>query len=153
MFGTWKAEKAVQALVDEAQALADKLAGAKPHFVDAYAAWAQVWAVQHLAEGQDLAGVLSWKPAEAARFAKSAATRIAAFRKAREYERGDGLTIWMHTARAVSEPRILLPVQAIWRELAKAGPNAPSMADEALVEAGLPLGGAWVVPRGLSLAE
>ena len=58
MFSTWKQEKAIAALVDEAQALADKLAGAKPHFVDAYAAWAQLWAVQHLAEGQDLAAML-----------------------------------------------------------------------------------------------
>jgi hypothetical protein len=149
MFGTWKAEKAVVALVDEAQALADKLVGAKPHFVDAYAAWAQVWAVQHLVEGQDLAKVLSWKPAEAARFAKSAATRIAAYRKAREYERSDGLTIWMHTARAVSEPRILPPLRSIWRALDLAGPNAATMADEALEEAGLPVGAARVVPVGL----
>jgi hypothetical protein len=149
MFGTWKAEKAVQALVDEAQGLADKLAGAKPHFVDAYAAWAQVWAVEHLAEGRDLAAVLTWKPAEAARFAKQAETRIAAYRKAREYERSNGLTIWMHTARAVGEPRVLPPVRAIWLALAQAGPNAPSMADEALAEAGLPPSAAWIVPMGL----
>ena len=149
MFGTWKAEKAVQALVDEAQALADKLVGAKPHFVDAYAAWAQVWAVQHRAEGLDLAGVLGWKPAEAARFAKAAATRIAAFRKAREYERSDGLTIWMHTARAVSEPRLLPPVRAIWAALDLAGPNVATMAEEALAEAGLSVGAARVVPVGL----
>ncbi len=153
MFGTWKAEKAVQALVDEAQALADKMAGAKPHFVDAYAAWAQVWAVQHQGEGQDLAGVLGWKHAEAARFAKAAATRIAALRKAREYERSDGLTIWMHTARAVSEPRLLPPVRAIWARLAEAGPNVPTMTEEALVEAGLPTGGARCVPLGLGEEE
>ena len=149
MFSTWKAEKAVQALVDEAQALADKLVGAKPHFVEAYAAWAQVWAVRHRAEGQDLGAVLTWKPAEAARFAKAAATRIAAFRKAREYEQSDGLTIWMHTARAVSEPRILPPVRAIWAALGRAGPNAASMAAEALAEAGLPSDGVRAVPLGL----
>ncbi len=149
MFGTWKAEKAVVALVDEAQALADKLAVAKPHFVDAYAAWAQVWAVEHRGEGTDLAGVLGWKPVDAARFAKSAATRIAALRKARDYERSDGLTVWMHTARAVSEPRILPPLRAIWVRLDLAGPNAATMAEEALAEAGLPLGSARVVPVGL----
>ena len=152
MFSTWKQEKAIAALVDEAQALADKLAGAKPHFVDAYAAWAQLWAVQHLAEGQDLAAMLGWKPAEAARFAKTAATRIAAYRKEREYERSDGLTIWMHTARAVSEPRILPPLRAIWRVLGQAGPNAASMAEEALAEAGLPVGGPRLVPRGVGEA-
>lgn len=149
MFSTWKAEKAVAALVDEAQALADKLAGAKPHFVDAYAAWAQVWAVQFMAEGMDLTGIMGWKPADAARFAKTSATRIAALRKARDYDRSDGLTIWMHTARAVSEPRIWPPVQAIWRGLTQAGPNAPAMADEALAEAGLPVGGPRLVPNGL----
>jgi len=149
MFGTWKAEKAVQALVDEAQALADKLAVAKPHFVDAYATWAQVWAVQFAAEGQDLASVQAWKPAEAARFAKAAAARIAVLRKAREYERSDGLTVWMHTARAVGEPRVLPAVQAIWVRLAEAGPNVPTMTEEALIEAGLPVGGARVVPLGL----
>ena len=149
MFSTWKVEKAVVALVDEAQALADKLAGAKPHFVDAYAAGAQVWAVHHLAEGLDLSAVLTWKPAAAARFAKSAETRIAALRKAREYDRSDGLTIWLHTARAVSEPRIIAPVREIWRALGLAGPNAASMAEEMLAEAGLPTGGARMVPVGL----
>ena len=151
MFGTWKAEKAVQALVDEAQALADKLASAKPHFVESYAAEAQVWAVRHMAEGVDLANVLDWTPADAARFAKSAATRIAALRKARDYGPSDGLTIWLHTARAVSEPRILPPLRAIWARLGRVGPNAASMAEDLLQEAGLPAGGAWVVPKGLGV--
>lgn len=149
MFGTWKVEKAIIALVDEAQALADKLAGAKPHFVEAYAAWAQVWAVAYLAEGQDLRDLANWKPEAAARFAKQAATKIAALRKARDYERSDGLTIWMHTARAVSEPRVLPPVREIWQRLGRAGPNAASMAEDFLQEAGLSTGGAWVVPKGL----
>lgn len=149
MFGTWKVEKAVTALVDEAQALADKLAGAKPHFVDSHAAWAQVWAVSYQAEGHDLTTILTWTPTQAARFAKSAATKIAAYRKAREYERSDGLTIWLHTARAVSEPRILPPVRAIWHILAKAGPNAPSMTGEALADAGMTWDGVWRIPVGL----
>ena len=148
MFSTWKAEKAVQALVDEAQALADKLVGAKPHFVEAYAAWAQVWAVRHRAEGQDLGAVLTWKPAEAARFAKAAATRIAAFRKAREYEQSDGLTIWMHTARAVTEPRIIPAVRAIWQQVLAAGPNADTMAADLMAEAGLTGDPTRRVPRG-----
>ena len=38
MFDTWKKEKATAALVDEAQALADKLSQAKPHIVDSHAA-------------------------------------------------------------------------------------------------------------------
>ena len=152
MFGTWKAEKAIAALVDEAQALADKLASAKPHFVESYAAEAQVWAVRHRAEGVDLAGVLNWAPADAARFAKSAAARIAALRKARDYGPSDGLTIWLHTARAVSEPRILVPLREIWARLGEVGPNAASMAEEALAEAGLPTGEAWIVPKGLGQA-
>lgn len=38
MFSNWKQEKTTTALVDEAQGLADKLAGAKPHIVDHHAA-------------------------------------------------------------------------------------------------------------------
>lgn len=153
MFSNWKQEKAIAALVEEAQALADKLARAKPHFLDAYAAEAQVCAVRFEAEGQDLAGMPTWKPVDAARFAKSAQTRIAALRKARDYGPSDGLTIWLHTARAVSEPRVLPPVQEVWARLGQAGPNAMSMAAEVLVEAGLPAGGARVVPLGLDVGR
>jgi hypothetical protein len=146
MFGTWKAEKAITALVDEAQAMADKLAAARQHQVEACAVAAQVWAVRHLVEGQDLGGMLGWTPEVAARFARQAATRIAALRKARDYDPADGLTVWLHTARAVSEPRILSAVGDIWQRLGQAGPNVAARTEDALAEAGLPTGGPWVVP-------
>jgi hypothetical protein len=149
MFSSWKQEKAIAALVAEAQALADKLAGAKPHFVVSHAAEAQVWAVSQLAEGLNLMELIDWTPAAAARFAKTAETKIAALRKKRDYARSDGLAIWLHTARAVSEPRIAPPVRDIWRLLMQAGPNADAMAEELLRDAGLPEGGARVVPKGL----
>lgn len=153
MFSNWKQAKAIAALVDEAQALADKLAGAKPHFVVSHAAEAQVWAVSHLAEGLNLVDLIDWTPAAAVRFAKSAASRIAALRKKREYARSDGLAIWLHTARAVSEPRIAPPVRDIWRLLMQAGPNADAMAEEMLQDAGLPTDSRRLVPKGFESAE
>lgn len=138
MFGNWQQEKAIQKLVDEAQAVATRLDGGKAHHRDGLAAAVRFWAAQHLAEGQDLHALNAWKPAEAARFAKAAATKIAALRKARDYDSSDGLAVWMHMARAVGEPRIAPAVRAIWQQLAKAGPNADAMALDMMQEAGLP---------------
>lgn len=153
MFSNWKAEKAIAALVDEAQALADKLAGAKPHFVDAYAAEALVWVVVSRADGVDLADLINWKPAAATRFAKSAEARIAALRKAREYSKSDGLAVWLHTARAVTEPRIAPAVRSIWRLLSLAGPNADAMAEDLLQDAGLPVECRRSVPTGFGSTD
>jgi hypothetical protein len=153
MFSNWQLEKAVMARVDQAQAMADKLSVAKPHVVDSHAATAMFWAASYLQAGQNLHDLIDWKPALAARFATAADTRIAALRKQRAYDSSDGLAIWMHTARAVSEPRIAPPVRAIWRHLAKAGSNAVAMADDQLQEDGLPGGAVFTVPRGFRADE
>ena len=71
-FGNWQIEKAVKALVDEAQAVADRLGGGKPHAVEQHAAAAQFWAAVYLPEGVDLTTLASWKPAEVARFIRAA---------------------------------------------------------------------------------
>lgn len=152
MFSAWKDEKAIANLVEEAKAVSEKLASTKPHFRDAHAAAAQVWVAKSLAEGQDLYSLIDWPPAEVKRFASSAKTRVAALRKAREYDMSDGLAIWLHTARAVSEPRIAPAVRDIWQHLMQAGPNAQGMAEELLQEAGLPAGGALRIPKGFSEA-
>lgn len=148
MFSAWKQEKATTTLIDEAQALADKLAAAKPHFVDSHAAAAQVWAAFYLAAGDDLYDLIHWKPAAAARFASTAQTKIAALRKKREYDSSDGLAIWLHTARAVTEPRIAPAVREIWQHINDAGVNADSMAVDLLQEAGLPLDQSRRIPKG-----
>ena len=44
MFNAWKQEKAMAALVGDAQAVADKLASAKRHVVDSCAEIAWFWA-------------------------------------------------------------------------------------------------------------
>lgn len=137
MFNTWKQEKATVALVDDAQALSDKLVSAKPHVLDSFAATAYFWAAFHLSTGVDLHDLMNWKPAAVARFAATAETKIAALRKQREYDQSDGLAVWLHTARAVTEPRIAPAVRGIWRQLSKAGPNAAGMAEDLLQEAGL----------------
>jgi hypothetical protein len=152
MFSAWKDEKAVANLIEEAMAVSEKLATAKPHFRDAHAAQAQVWVAKSLAEGQDLYGLSDWPPAALKRFTASAKTRIAALRKSREYDSSDGLAIWLHTARAVIEPRIAPAVRDIWQHLMAAGPNAQGMAEEALQEAGLPEGGALRIPKGFTEA-
>ncbi len=152
MFSAWKDEKAIATLVEEAQAVSDKLATTKPHFRDAHAAAAQVWVAKSLAEGQDLYSLSDWPPAAVKRFASSAKTRVAALRKARDYDSSDGLAVWLHTARAISEPRIAPAVRDIWQHLMGAGPNAQSMAEETLQEAGLPLGGALRIPKGFAEA-
>lgn len=139
MFSTWKQEKATEAFVDEAQAMADKLAGAKPHLVDSHAATAAFWAATYLAVGQDLYGLAGWKPAVVVRFATSLQTRIAALRKQRAYDSSDGLAIWLHTARAVTEPRIAPAARDIWQVILNAGPNAGPMAQDLMQEAGLPV--------------
>ena len=90
----------------------------------------------------------AWTPAALARFIKVSQSRIAVLRKAREYSRSDGLAIWLHTARAVTEPRIAPPVRAIWQRLTEAGPNAVGLAEDLLRDAGLPVDGRLLVPAG-----
>lgn len=150
MFGNWQQEKAVQALIDAAQDMADKLAAAKPHIRDDHAATARFWAASYLADGVVLHDLATWKPAAVTRFAKDAASRIAALRKQRAYASSDGLAVWLHTARAVTEPRIAPAVQAIWARLAEAGPNTDSMTEDLLAEAGLPLTQNRSSPAGFS---
>ncbi|MCG6111441.1 MAG: hypothetical protein MEQ74_04535 [Paracoccus sp.] len=137
MFAAWKQEKTTAGLVAEAQALADKLAGTKPHIVEAHAAAALLWQAVFRDQGQDLHSIATWPKAKAARFAADALARIAVLRKARDYDSSDGLAVWMHSARTVAEPRIADPVRQIWAHLAAAGPNAASMAEEQIAEAGL----------------
>ena len=153
MFSSWKQEKAIAAVVDEAQALSDRLAGAKPHVRDAYAAEARYWAAFHLSGGLNLHDMTDWKPAAAQRFAKAAETKIAALRKQREYSSSDGLTIWLHTARAIVQPRIAPAVREIWRQLSQVGPNADAMADDLLQDAGLPVVSNRSVPKGFDGAD
>ena len=138
MFNAWQQEKATAALVGDAQAMADRLASAKRHVVDSYAATAWFWAATWQAEGQDPYAMASWPPAAVARFVTKAQTRIAALRKARDYDLSDGLAVWLHTARAQTEPRIARPVQDIWQMILTAGPNADGMATDLMAEAGLP---------------
>jgi hypothetical protein len=148
MFNTWKQEKTTAALVDEAQALSDRLAAAKPHVVDSHAAAARFWAASYLAMGQNLNDLLDWTPKETARFTKTVQTQIADLRKKREYDSSDGLAIWLHTARAVSEPRIAPAVREIWQHLLNAGSNADAMTDDQLQDAGLPVDQTRRVPKG-----
>lgn len=137
MFSAWQQEKATAALVAEAQALADRLASAKRHVVDSNAAAAWFWSSALQAEGQDVHAIASWPHDSIARFVTRAQTRIAALRKRRDYDLADGLAVWLHTARAVTEPRILPPVREIWQMILDAGPNAEGMAGDLLAEAGL----------------
>lgn len=137
MFSAWKAEKAKAALVDEAQALADRLETAKPHILDGYAAAAWFWDVAYLAKGTDLHSLDTWQSPAVDRFISAAQTRITSLRKTRDYDSSDGLSIWLHTARAVAEPRIAPAVRAIWQSLAAAGPNAAPLAADLIAQAGL----------------
>ena len=153
MFDTWKKEKAILALIDEAQALSDKLAEAKAHVVDSYAATAWFWSTSYLAAGQNLQDLVNWPPASVTRFCTTTQTKIAALRKQREYDSSDGLAIWLHTARAVTEPRIAPAVREIWQRLSAAGPNAESMVQDLLQDAGLPLDQGRSIPLGFSVAD
>jgi hypothetical protein len=150
MFGNWKQEKATTTLIDEAQALSDKLASAKPHVLDSHAAAAQFWAASHLSHGQNLHEMANWKPEAVARFAKTTETTIAALRKRREYDSSDGLAVWLHTARAVTEPRIAPAVRDIWAQLSKASTNADAMAEDMLQDAGLPTDCSRSIPNGFA---
>ena len=138
MFSAWQQEKATEALVADAQAVADKLASAKPHVVDSYAATAWFWAASLQAEGHDLYAIASWPTATVVRLKTTTQTRIAVLCKKRDYDLSDGLAVWLHTARAVKDPRIAPPVQDIWQLILNAGPNADTMATERMAEAGLP---------------
>ena len=151
MFNAWKQEKATAALVEAAQELADKLSTAKPHFVENYTAQARLWAGIFLSQGQDLHELMAWKPAAVAKFVTFAQTKIAALRKAREYDSSDGLAVWLHSARAVSEPRIASAVCEIWQHLSQAGQNADAMALELLQEADLPPDLGRRIPRGFDI--
>lgn len=153
MFNAWKQEKATVALVDEAQALADKLSDTKPHILDSHAATAYFWAASYLAAGQDLFNLKDWTPAAAARFASAAQSRIAILRKKRDYDSSDGLAIWLHTARAVTEPRVAPAARDIWQQILKAGPNADSIARDLLQDAGLPVDEDRRVPKGFTINE
>jgi hypothetical protein len=149
MFKNWQREKAIVALIDEAQDLADKLAIAKPHVVDSHAAFAQFWDVSYLASGQDLCALHRMKPDALARFVSATESKILALRKQREYDSGDGLRIWLHTARALTEPRIAPAVRQIWQLIMDAGPNADAMVDDLLQDAGLPPRKDPRVPEGV----
>lgn len=153
MFDTWKKEKATMALIDEAQALSDKLAQAKPHIVDSHAAAAWYWAASYLAAGQNIQDLINWPSAAAARFATTAQAKIAALRKQREYDSSDGLAIWLHTARAVTEPRIAPAAREIWQQLLATGPNADAMTQDLLQDAGLPFDQIRYIPKGFSVED
>ncbi len=148
MFSNWQDEKAKLALIDAAQAMADKLASAKRHILDSHAATAQFWAVSYRAEGLDLYDLAQWKPAALTRFTNATQTKIAALRKQRAYDSSDGLAIWLHTARAVTEPRLAPAVREIWRQVSQAGVNADAMAGDLLAEAGLPPDHSRRIPTG-----
>lgn len=150
MFKSWQLEKAVQAVIDEAQGMVDRLASAKPHVVESYAAYAQLWAVTLLGEGLDLRDLAGWKPAEVKRFITGTQTRIAALRKKREYDSSDGLAVWLHTARSVTEPRIAPAVGEIWRLLQDTGVNVDAMITDLLQDAGLPSDHPRMSPKGLA---
>ena len=152
-FSSWKEDKAKSALIDEAQTLADKLSDAKPHFVESHAAAAWFWQAFHLADGQDLYGLSDWTPAARKRFASGAVTRIAALRKAREYDSSDGLAIWMHTARALAEPQMVPAVRQIWNHVQHAPLNADSMAQDLIEDAGLTYIPGRRVPDGFGIDD
>lgn len=137
MFNAWQQEKAKAALVDDAQAVADRLASAKPHVLDRFAAMVWFWAASLQAEGQDVQAIAGWPKAAVDRFAAKTQTRIGSLRKTRDYDLSDGLAVWLHTARAVTEPRLLPPVRDIWQMILAAGPNAEDMARDLAAEAGL----------------
>lgn len=151
MFNAWKQEKATAALVQAAQELSDRLAESKPHFVDSQAATARLWAALYLAQGQDLFALTDWTPLALAKFITTAQTKIADLRKKREYDSSDGLTIWLHSARAVVEPRLLPAVCDIWQHLSTAGQNADAMALDLLQDAGLPPDQGRAIPKGFIL--
>ena len=153
MFSTWKQEKATAALVDEAQALAEKLATAKPHHVESHAAAARFWAAFYLSEGKDLYELTHWKADAVSRFAAPAQAQVAALRKKREYDSSDGLVIWLHTARAVTESRVAPAVRDIWQHLMDAGPNADAMAQDLMQDAGLPADMGRRVPAGFAVDD
>jgi len=151
MFSTWKQEKATAALADEAQALSGKLATAKPHILESHAAAVQFWAAFYIADKQNLHELMVWKPAAVARFGVTALTRIAALRKKHEYDSSDGLAIWLHTARAVAEPRIAPVVRDIWQLILNAGPNAVAMAQDQMQEAGIAVLDGFQAPIGFGV--
>ena len=138
MFNAWQQEKATEALVGDAQAVADRLASSKQHVIDSYAATTWFWAASLQAEGKDPLAIASWPPGAVARFVTTIQTRIAALRKKGDYDLSDGLAVWLHTARAVKEPRIAGPVRDIWQMILNAGPNADTMTTELMAEAELP---------------
>ena len=148
MFNAWKQEKATAALIEAAQDLSDKLAEAKPHFVESHAAMARFWAGHMLSQGQDLMTLADWPAAARSKFISSTQTKIAALRKARAYDSSDGLAIWLHSARALGEPCIIPAVREIWQHLAQAGQNADAMALDLLQDAGLPPDQGRCIPKG-----
>lgn len=153
MFSSWKQEKAIVALIDEALALAEKLSVAKPHNLESHAAAAVFWEASYLSDGLNLHDLTDWKEFAAARFSTKAETKIASLRKQREYASSDGLSVWLHTARAVSEPRIVPAVRELWHHLSMAGPNADAMATDQLQDAGLPLEFTRRIPKGFALPD
>ncbi len=150
MFSNWKQEKTTTALVDEARALADKLAGAKPHIVDHHAAASCFWAGFHASNGLILHDMIDWKPAAVTRFAAAALVKITSLRKQRAYDSSDGLAIWLHTARAITELRIAPAVRDIWHHILAAGPNSDAMASDLLHDAGLPTNSDRRLPKGFA---
>lgn len=70
-----------------------------------------------------------------------------------EYDGSNGLAIWLHTARAVTEPRVAPSGHDIWKQILNAGPNAKSIAHDLLHQAGLPVDEDRRVPKGFDINE
>ena len=103
-----------------------------------------------MSNGLILYDMTDWKPKDLTRFAAAAEAKIAALRKQRAYDSSDGLAVWLHTARAVTEPRIAPAVRDIWRQLSAAGPNGDAMRDDLLQDAGLPIPQSRNMPKGFA---
>jgi len=128
MFG-WLEKKTSATMRADAERFLVSLQGAEQMALDAVAATTIYWASFYAAKGRDLYAMALWIPGEKL-FPVELVSSIKALQKGGGQSSATGLMVWLHSARALLYPELRLAGRNIWSELAKATPDAQTLADE-----------------------
>ncbi|MBJ3784496.1 hypothetical protein [Devosia sediminis] len=137
MFG-WFAKKAENTQREEAVRFIDSLRGIDQDGLDSIAALAWFWAQKYSETGIDLYEMESWLP-QRLMFPVELGRSIKVLQRDRSAS-GVGLHVWLHSARALMYPELRIYGREIWGHLAKASPEATSLAIQFYQQAGMRFG-------------
>ncbi|ODT74489.1 MAG: hypothetical protein ABS76_36880 [Pelagibacterium sp. SCN 64-44] len=137
MFG-WFGKKAEDTQREEATRFLDSLRGIDQDGLDSIAALAWFWAQKYAETGLDLYEMDSWL-SQRMFFPTELVKSIKVLQRDRSAS-GVGLHVWLHSARALMYPELRVYGRDIWAQLAKASPEATSLAIQFYQQAGMRFG-------------